>query len=119
MTDPTPRHPRDPAASNADDPRADRLAAYPDGGELGSSQDPPAAASDGPTPPQPAGLDAQVIATGASGGGLAGPIATDAPGDGAGLPGPGGVGADPDAGRPRPSDSDGAREGDVADRLDR
>jgi hypothetical protein len=92
MTGSTPRHPVDGGASNADDPTADRMAAYPEAGELGSPQDPPVA-SDGPTPPQPAGADAAVIATGASGGGLAGPVATDAPGDGAGLPGPGGVDA--------------------------
>lgn len=116
MTEPTPRHPRDPAASNADDPTADRLAAYPEAGELRSPQDPPAAPSDGPVPPQPAGIDSQVIATGASGGGLAGPVATDAPGTGAGLPGADGITTD----EPRPGDDAGRpTTGDVADRLDR
>jgi hypothetical protein len=118
MADSTPRHPLDPSASNADDPTADRLAAYPEAGELGSPQDPPASPSDGPVPPQPAGVDSQVIATGASGGGLAGPVATDAPGQGAGLPGPGGV--DEDRSDDRGGRLEGRPEaGDVADRLDR
>ena len=119
MTDPPPRHPLDPAASNADDPTADRLAAYPEAGELGSPQDPPATPSDGPVPPQPAGIDSQVIATGASGGGLAGPVATDAPGRGPGLPGPDGT-RDAAGGPPRASgETTPPRPGDVADRLDR
>jgi hypothetical protein len=120
MTDPTPRHPIDPDASNADDPTADRLAAYPEAGELGSPQDPPAPPSDGPVPPQPAGVDSQIITTGASGGGLAGPVATDAPGGGPGLPG-----ADGNAVADDPDRADRADRGphpaadDLVDRLDR
>ena len=119
MTDPTPRHPLHPEASNADDPTADRLAAYPEAGELASPQDPPAAPSDGPVPPQPAGIDSQVIATGASGGGLAGPVATDAPGQGAGLPGPDGVDGETDPERGSRGRGSGPATDDVADRLDR
>jgi hypothetical protein len=118
MTDPTPRHPLDPVASNADDPTADRLAAYPEAGEVGSPQDPPATPSDGPVPPQPAGLDSAVIATGASGGGLAGPIATDAPGDGSGLPGPSGDDAVQRAPGAETGLGPAAHEGD-AERMDR
>jgi hypothetical protein len=119
MPDPTPRHPIDPTATNADDPTADRMAAYPEAGELGSPQDPPAAPSDGPVPPQPAGMDSQVIATGASGGGLAGPVATDAPGRGAGLPGPSGIDGDGDPERAARRSADGPARDAVADRLDR
>ena len=118
MPDPTPRHPIDPSATNAEDPAADRLAADPEAGELGSAQDPPAAPSDGPVPPQPAGVDSQVIATGASGGGLAGPVATDAPGRGAGLPGTSGIDGDGDPERAAGTAEGPARD-DTADRLDR
>jgi hypothetical protein len=64
-------------------------------------------------------VDSQVIATGASGGGLAGPVATDAPGAGAGLPGPSGVDAEQRApAAPRHGDPvAGSSEG--VDRMDR
>jgi hypothetical protein len=76
--------------SNASDPSADRMAAYPDAGELGSPQ----TAHDvvgqelEPTPsgPEPAGMDAELLQIGGSGDRLGGTHATDKPGQ-PGMPG--------------------------------
>ena len=110
-----------PAGSNADDPTADRLAAYPEAGELDSPQGAVDRSADGPLPPQPAGTDSTVIFTGASGGAIGGPAATDAPGAGAGRPAADGAAdGDPEAtaDRLRP-DSGSARDDDsFVDRLE-
>ena len=103
----------------AEDPTADRVAAYPEAGELGTPQDRTPPAAGGPTPPQPAGIDTEILLTGASGGGLGGPAATDAPGDGAGLPGDAGPGEGPPTAQ-RPRDAGAEAEGEeLVDRLDR
>ena len=104
------KHP--PEFSNADDPAADRLAAYDEAGESGSPQDVTRPAATGPVPPQPAGTDTEIIFTGGSGRPIGGPAATDPPGQAPGMPGPDaeppdGSSADPHGGRP------------FVDRLDR
>jgi hypothetical protein len=75
-----------PPYSNADDPTADRLGSYPEAGELRSPQDAIDRDAGGPTPPQPAGLDSQVIMTGGSGRPIGGPASTDPPGQAPGMP---------------------------------
>jgi len=81
-----------PSWSNADDPDADRLARYPDAGELGGpegvSERVGAETGPGTTPSSsdPAGPDAEIIGTGATGDRLGGWHATDTPGE-PGLPG--------------------------------
>lgn len=102
-----------PEFSNARDPNADRLGAYPDGGEVDSAQDDARATGEGSLPPQPAGTDSAVIFTGASGRNLGGPSATDPPGQAPGLPGPEGDPADDPDGPP----AEGT--GSFVDRLDR
>ena len=106
-----------PPFSNADDPDADRMGAYPEAGELGSPQDANEQDASGPTPPQPAGLDSQVIMTGGSGRAIGGPAATDPPGQAPGMPPPDGAAAadegPPEAG-PAPRDP-----GSFVDGLDR
>jgi hypothetical protein len=107
-----------PDFSNADDPTADRLAAYPEAGELESPQGAADRDQTGPTPPQPAGEDSEVIFAGASGQQLGGPAATDAPGTGPGMPPPDGPRASDDA-APRAGDETPPRQGSFVDRLDR
>ena len=108
-----------PIKTNADDPTADRLAAYPEAGELGSPQDThPTATEGGPVPPQPAGVDTEIIMSGGSGGGLGGPPATDAPGEGAGMPGEGGIDEESPANTQR-AERAARKGGSFVDRLDR
>ena len=107
-----------PDFSNSDDPGADRLAAYPEAGELESPQAAVDRAATGPTPPQPAGEDSELIFAGGSGQQLGGPAATDAPGKGPGLPAADGRHAADEeaagAGAEAPP-----RQGSFVDRLDR
>ena len=102
--------------SNADDPTADRLAAYPDAGELGSPQEAHELVGQEPEPtpsgPQPAGKDAELMQIGGSGDRLGGPHATDKEGD-PGLPG---HDQPAEGGRLQAEDGDGAS---TVDRLDR
>jgi hypothetical protein len=77
-----------PEWSNADDPGADRLAAHDEGGELGTPQEgtmPVGAhaehATDPGSPVSPAGKDADVLQVGGPGDRIAGPHATDKPGE--------------------------------------
>jgi len=103
--------------SNADDPTADRLAAYPDAGELDSpqrahdlvDQEPEST----PSGPQPAGADAELLMVGGPGDRLGGPHATDREGD-PGLPG-----HDQLAEGDRSQAEDDGRDASLVDTLDR
>jgi hypothetical protein len=78
--------PHAPEGSNARDPDADRLGAYPEAGEIHSPQGAIDRAWAGPTSPQPAGLDTEIIFTGGPGSSIGGPHATDRPGEAPGRP---------------------------------
>ena len=104
--------------SNAEDPSADRLAAYPEAGELGSPQAANQRVGQEPEPtpsgPAPAGKDAEILQIGGSGDRLGGPHATDREGD-PGLPG---HDQPAEGGRSQVEDGSGADTSTV-DRLDR
>ena len=103
--------------SNADDPTADRVGAYPDAGELDSPQTSHDLVDQQPEPtpsgPQPAGADAELLMVGGPGDRLGGPHATDREGD-PGLPG-----HDQPAESGRSQAEDDGRDGSLVDRLDR
>jgi hypothetical protein len=103
--------------SNADDPAADRLASYPEAGELDSPQTSHELVGQEPEPtpsgPQPAGADADLMMVGGPGDRLGGPHATDREGD-PGLPG-----HDQPAEGGRSQASDDGRDGSLVDRLGR
>jgi len=103
--------------SNADDPTADRVSAYPDAGELDSPQTAHDLVDQHPEPtpsgPQPAGADAELLMVGGPGDRLGGPHATDREGD-PGLPGHDQAA---EGGRSEAEDDD--RDGSLVDRLDR
>jgi hypothetical protein len=108
---------KSPPFSNADDPEADRMGAYPEAGELDSPQDGADQHASGPTPPQPAGLDSQVIMTGGSGRPIGGPAATDPPGQAPGMPPADGAAADDEA--PPDTQPKSRDQGSFVDGLDR
>jgi hypothetical protein len=105
-----------PKGSNAQDPDADRLGAYSDAGELRSPQEATDRDASGPTPPQPAGVDAEVIFTGGPGRSLGGPHATDRPGQVPGSP-PGDEAEKGDANEETELDRGHHRPGPFVDRL--
>lgn len=104
---------RPPEGSNAQDPGADRLGAYPEAGELDSPQAATERDAAGPTTPQAAGLDAEVIFTGGPGRSLGGPAATGPPRPASDLQPTDGAEQDEEAG----SDGGPQRPGPFVDRL--
>lgn len=106
--------------SNADDPTADRMAAYPEAGELNSASpghDPvgqEAGPGTTPNPSSPAGADAELLQAGGSGDRLGGWHATDTAGD-PGLPGH----DQPAEGGREEAEDAGGTQGSFVDRLGR
>jgi len=102
-----------PPFSNADDPRADRLATHGEAGELNPAQGvhprvgPEHGPGTAPSGPDMSGKDAELLQAGGPGDRIGGPHATDRPRDGGEGSADGGEGS-----------ADGG-EGSLVDRLDR